>query len=378
MRIINELEKNLSTSKEQIETIREIGKDHHGKGVVFDAIQLGTNDYEVGTSLQTGAGGLVEIDEPIYFKLADASMIGLGDYTKFDGVLFKVSFIEVAEIRYTHSDGSNGLEESILKSHVLRLENREGDTVTYFIPPDNDGNLIGITKAEILATGEEDSIPINAVNQDQKVSLATGTSDIISGTDGNDVINAAYTGDPEGDMVDAGDNVAGNNDDVILAGNGNDLIVSDEGDDIVYGGNGNDEIYAQAGNDILYGENGRDLIFGVQGNDIIDGGAGNDYLSGGYDDDILTGGQGADVFVFDGNFDSDIVTDFTGSDGDRLEFIFYTPEKETWDGGDILSFILVDGDDLVINIPDFDEEVRLVGVDAINLSAAMIDISFLG
>ncbi|UWQ76417.1 Hint domain-containing protein [Leisingera sp. M658] len=68
---------------------------------------------------------------------------------------------------------------------------------------------------------------------------------IVEGTSGDDLINAAYTGDPEGDMVDNADATgpaAGPDDDVIIAGSGNDSIYAGSGDDTVDGGSGDDLI----------------------------------------------------------------------------------------------------------------------------------------
>ncbi|WP_417278317.1 Hint domain-containing protein [Celeribacter sp.] len=61
---------------------------------------------------------------------------------------------------------------------------------------------------------------------------------VVSGTSGDDLIDTAYTGDPEGDMIDAGDNAAGNDDDVVIAGGGDDTVFAGNGDDIVYGDGG--------------------------------------------------------------------------------------------------------------------------------------------
>ena len=68
---------------------------------------------------------------------------------------------------------------------------------------------------------------------------------IVEGTSGDDRIDAAYTGDPEGDMVDNADAIdpaAGPDDDVILGGAGNDSIYAGAGDDTVDGGSGDDLI----------------------------------------------------------------------------------------------------------------------------------------
>ncbi|NVK47874.1 MAG: Hint domain-containing protein [Rhodobacteraceae bacterium] len=61
---------------------------------------------------------------------------------------------------------------------------------------------------------------------------------VVQGTSGDDVIDTAYTGDPEGDMIDAGDNAAGNDDDVVIAGGGDDTVLAGAGDDVVYGDGG--------------------------------------------------------------------------------------------------------------------------------------------
>jgi len=61
----------------------------------------------------------------------------------------------------------------------------------------------------------------------------------VEGTSGNDMIDAAYTGDPEGDLVDGADGLA----DVIEAGAGDDTVIAGFGDDSIRGDAGNDTIY---------------------------------------------------------------------------------------------------------------------------------------
>lgn len=68
---------------------------------------------------------------------------------------------------------------------------------------------------------------------------------IVEGTSGDDLIDAGYDGDPEGDRVDNSDAIdpaAGPQDDVIEAGSGNDTVYAGEGSDTVEGGEGNDLI----------------------------------------------------------------------------------------------------------------------------------------
>ena len=168
---------------------------------------------------------------------------------------------------------------------------------------------------------------------------------IVEGTAGDDLIDETYEGDPEGDMVDADDQILpgeGTDDDIIEAGDGDDTVRAGEGDDDVFGGDGDDEIDGGAGDDILRGEDGNDTVMGGDGNDVIDtgngeiapdigypglfdpdsdpendrdsvdGGAGNDTIRTGDDRDTITGGAGDDVI--DAGIDDDIVTGDDGND----------------------------------------------------------------
>ncbi|MBU3001699.1 Hint domain-containing protein [Roseovarius nubinhibens] len=194
---------------------------------------------------------------------------------------------------------------------------------------------------------------------------------IVSGTAGDDLIDTAYTGDPDGDMIDNEDAIiAGEapNDDIVRAGDGNDHVLAGLGDDDVEGGagndtldggvgddsldggTGNDSLLGGAGNDTMIGGDGRDTALGGDGDDVIDtgsdfttrpfplpddgyndpfdvpadtdteddrdyvdGGAGNDTISTGDDRDTILGGDGNDVI--DGGLDDD---DINGGDGDDL------------------------------------------------------------
>ncbi len=71
-----------------------------------------------------------------------------------------------------------------------------------------------------------------------------------------------------------------------------------------------DQILAGAGDDHVTGRQGDDRLFGESGNDLLRGDAGDDLLSGGAGHDLLTGGKGADRFLFTGDSQSDIITDF--------------------------------------------------------------------
>ena len=92
-----------------------------------------------------------------------------------------------------------------------------------------------------------------------------------------------------------------------------------------------DQILAGAGNDTVAGKHGADRLFGETGNDNLQGGAGDDLLSGGAGYDILSGGAGADRFVFTGQSQTDVITDF---DVFKDEIVF---EGVTYKGQEIHS-----------------------------------------
>ncbi|WP_299149975.1 tandem-95 repeat protein [uncultured Tateyamaria sp.] len=172
---------------------------------------------------------------------------------------------------------------------------------------------------------------------------------IVSGTDEGELIDEDFEGDPQGDMVDNGDNIFSNDpededDDIIEAGGGDDTIRAGDGDDEVDGGTGDDIIDGGDGNDTVDGGEGDDLIetgngdlapdlgfpnddgtpapgfpFGFAADedpeddrDSVDGGAGDDTISTGDDRDTITGGTGDDVI--DGGIDDDRITGDEGDD----------------------------------------------------------------
>ena len=142
-----------------------------------------------------------------------------------------------------------------------------------------------------------------------------GPDYIVEGTGGNDMINAGYTGDPGGDMVDAGDNVAGNDDDSIRAGDGDDTVWAGAGSDTVDGGSGRDSILGQDGDDTLSGGAGQDTLDGGSGDDVLSGGDDADYMSGGIGNDTLSGDAGNDTLY--GQSGNDSLSG--GDDDDRLD-----------------------------------------------------------
>ncbi|MGV6811237.1 MAG: Hint domain-containing protein [Brevirhabdus sp.] len=194
------------------------------------------------------------------------------------------------------------------------------DTVTVTIP----GPIVSL---EIIHEDGDSNASSGTVKiSDMTFDAYTAPLDgIVEGTSGNDYIDDQYTGDPEGDCIDANDGTNGTtgDQDVVEAGAGNDTILSGEEEDLVYageghdrimGGNGDDTIYGEAGNDYASGDAGDDLIYLGTGNDKGSGDAGNDTIFGEDGDDTINGGDGADVL--DGGDDNDTI--HGGDDNDTI------------------------------------------------------------
>jgi Ca2+-binding RTX toxin-like protein len=213
-------------------------------------------------------------------------------------------------------------------------------TVTVFSDGDIGSNALNYTIVDSQGNTDTGFITIKTV-------ATTGPDGIVQGTSGADVIQAGYTGDPDGDRVDNNDalGVGGTtgNGDYILAGGGNDSIIGNLGNDVIYGGAGDDTAFGGAGNDwanlgsgndsfgtfnadsegndTVYGDAGNDYLIGGGQNDVLYGGTGNDTLSGGVGSDTVYGGQDADVFLVTDDHQADtLIGGETGDDNDLIAF----------------------------------------------------------
>ncbi|RYG89796.1 hypothetical protein EU803_16740 [Loktanella sp. IMCC34160] len=215
-------------------------------------VDLTANDPEAGTV--TDANGIVTFSEIENIVLSSGrDTILLADGSGADAVT-----------GFDLTDSGDGTTNDQLD--VSALTNASGDPVTTADVTVTDTNgdgtgdailtfpngesitLIGVSPTSVDSAAELEAIGIPA---------APTLDGTVSGTSGDDIIDAAYTGDPEGDMVDGNDAVlAGHagNDDLIEAGAGNDSVTAGEGNDTVLGGDGSDTINGGSGNDILYGD----------------------------------------------------------------------------------------------------------------------------
>ena len=118
---------------------------------------------------------------------------------------------------------------------------------------------------------------------------------------------------------------AGN--DIAYGTTGHDELYGDAGNDFIAGRAGNDSLHGGADNDVLVGGYGNDVLYGDAGTDTLYGNENNDTLVGGLGNDILTGGDGADIFkwtaddinIASGAPFSDTITDFSITEGDKLD-----------------------------------------------------------
>ncbi|MEL6641420.1 MAG: Hint domain-containing protein [Pseudomonadota bacterium] len=137
----------------------------------------------------------------------------------------------------------------------------------------------------------------------------------VEGAAGDDVIDANYANDPDGDRVDNDDAIlpgTTGDDDLIYGFEGNDVIRAGDGDDEIYGGTGDDSIDGGRGDDLIFGGTGDDTITGVGGTDTVYGGEGHDTVAGGNESDVLYGGNGSDDIS--GRAGDDVVKGGNGND----------------------------------------------------------------
>ncbi len=190
------------------------------------------------------------------------------------------------------------------------------------------GSLAGQVDGMPIWGGQgNDTLTGDAVGTRNDFIHAAGGNDQVSGGAGNDTL----WGDAGSDALFGGagaDLLYGNEDmDRISGDAGADLIYGNEGADILDGGDDADTIFGGRNDDTVSGGAGNDLIQGNEDADQLDGGAGNDTLSGGNGNDTIVGGagndqiatgNGTDAIVLGDGFGVDVISDFSGSAGDRL------------------------------------------------------------
>jgi Ca2+-binding RTX toxin-like protein len=140
----------------------------------------------------------------------------------------------------------------------LAKEGFSSDGMGGWTSKDEDGNDVRV-KYDLDGDGHED-FELKLDNwehitlSDGGAAGPAGPDFVVSGSEDADLIDLAYDGDPEGDMIDANDNATGGNEDVVDAGAGDDTVLAGEADDTVFAGSGDDSVEGEGGNDVIYGD----------------------------------------------------------------------------------------------------------------------------
>ena len=119
-----------------------------------------------------------------------------------------------------------------------------GDVVVTDTNGDGTGDAIltfpggeSITLVGVLAS------QVDSVDELVAIGIPDGRNFIVEGTSGDDLIDATYVGDPQGDLIDSGDHSDASNFDNVQAGAGDDTVMAGLAGDSVDGGDGNDVLY---------------------------------------------------------------------------------------------------------------------------------------
>ena len=254
------------------------GNDSVATGLGADTVDGGAGNDRFGLGADTDRDVVVLADGSGSDTVSGFDLTDSGDGTTLDQL----------DVSGLTSDGGT---TPVTTADVVVTDDGSGNAVLTF-PGGESITLLGVAPAQVDDPGELHAMGIPS-------------DGVIEGTDGDDTIDAAYTGDPDGNMVDNLDHSDGSNADSIVAGDGNDTVLAGADNDTILGGLGDDSLLAGDGNDSLYGEDGADTL---------DGGAG---------DDVLSGSTGDDVFTYSAGAGADTITDFntgntgTLSDGDN-------------------------------------------------------------
>jgi Ca2+-binding RTX toxin-like protein len=279
---------------------------------------------------------------------ADTFSGGSGEDTvsyadSFEGVTAQISGPNEGGYTFQYPQGGTA-EGDVIKESV---ENLTGSNYGDYLVGNNhnnelrggagDDDLSGRGGDDLLIGGAGADILIGGSGYDT-VSYINSTEGVFVTMNGG---RSSY-GEAQGDLVDRDVEgfVGSQQRDVVLGNdNDNDLFL-EGGDDTAAGEDGDDNLYGNAGRDQLNGDDGNDDLFGNEGNDTLLGGANDDRLNGGDGNDKLTGGTGADTFkfTFEDLGDTDTITDFRRSEGDKINLSVIDANSGT-NGNQAFSFI---------------------------------------
>jgi len=204
-------------------------------------------------------------------------------------------------------------------------------------PTPDPGPGPGPDAGQVLQAGPGQTTVLGGAGDDTLAGWSGG--DYLRGGDGNDSLRGGsgfddINGNKGDDVIDGGSGGA----DWLVGGQGNDLITAHASGNILYG---------NLGNDTLNGGADGELIRGGQADDVLSGGGGDDWLSGDRGSDTITGGAGADIFHSFSGAGLDVVTDFNGAQGDRVQLDPGTSYHLAQQGADTI-VDMGNGDEMVL------------------------------
>ena len=189
-----------------------------GEAMIFDTAKPTGGDTDLATS---NLGKVLIISEDNLSKDPDDNASGGILRFEFDGTakVNQLTFLDTEESAWVKFYDDAGKLIKIVDVHGV--DNNAQKTVNF--------NVDGVARMDVVLGG-------SGAIDNLKYELNTSNLDgIVDGTGGNDRIDINYTGDPDGDRVDANDQILpgeGRDDDIIKAGSGNDTILSGNGPDL--------------------------------------------------------------------------------------------------------------------------------------------------
>ncbi|MDO6504787.1 putative Ig domain-containing protein [Shimia thalassica] len=188
-----------------------------------------------------------------------------------------------------------------------------GDDVLWGGGDEGLDTLVGGTGDDTLHGGDGTDIAIINANLAAATFVASGTSVLVTSSDGADVIHDdvetiefsdATLTYAQAVILGTFSPTPTDSDDTYLGTANADVIDILDGDDRVEARAGDDSVMGNLGNDVLLGESGNDTLDGGLGRDELLGGSGDDSLIGAEGNDTIDGGMGIDVAVFDVDYAS--------------------------------------------------------------------------
>ena len=302
-------------------------------GDILDASAV-TSDLTVDMrAASAGVGTLSDGVSTASFEGVEHLILGSGTHTV---VLGQTSGADAVEGFTGPTDNGDGTFTGHDQLDLTNMVNDDGDLIDtddVTVTDDGSGNavltfsggenitLVGVSPAELATPAQLTAIGI-------PLASSTGPDGIVEGAGSDDLIDAAYTGDPQGDMVDGADG----NDDNIQAGAGNDTVLAGAGADTVWGG---------AGDDQLDGGDGADSVSGGSGNDSVTLGAGDTAFGNEGDDSFAATGTGGGHMSVDGGENDETIGDTLNITGPAtITYDAGNSENGTveWDDGTVLDF----------------------------------------